>query len=58
MMGNYKKLICPETDKPCEAGCRFGACAQRTDTVRQAQTAKVLPAVLKQQVVRGTRLPG
>jgi hypothetical protein len=57
-MVNYKKLICPETDKPCESGCRFGACAQRTDTVRQAQSAKVLPAVLKQQVVRGARLPG
>ncbi len=23
MMGDYRKTICPVTDKPCEAACRF-----------------------------------
>lgn len=54
MMGGYKKPICPETEKPCETGCRFGACAQRRDEVRR--TAKAITAVRGLELVKGTRL--
>jgi hypothetical protein len=57
MMGHYRKLICPETDRPCESSCKSGLCAQRTEGAKQAQTVKALPTIREQAVVRGVRMP-